>query len=91
MKLQIDNKTYNLNTQRAVELGVLREEVITKLELTSDEVAVLYRILGSVGGDPNFARGMVDSVRTKLSKNGIPDTNLDLSFEDGCDGLFFKK
>lgn len=45
-----------------------------ELTLTPAEAAVLFRVLGSVGGNPNGYRGHVESIRQKLGADDLDST-----------------
>lgn len=67
MNILINNKSFILNTQRAIELGVLIEEKKYTVELTSQEVETLRLLCRRVGGlAATTPRGFTDSVLKKL-------------------------
>lgn len=53
MKINIDGKDYTLDTKRAVDLGVLKEDKKYIITLTQEQAEVLCYVTGSIGGDPN--------------------------------------
>jgi hypothetical protein len=67
MKVIHEGKSFILNPERAIELGVLKPEVAPqKIELSGDDAAVLYAILGRIGGDDRGARGVAGSIRERI-------------------------
>lgn len=66
MKITIENKEYNLDIQRAITAGVLRERKNFTVSLTENEVAVLLAVLDRVGGAPEGPRGFANSASAKL-------------------------
>ena len=91
MKLTIDNKTYILDTERAIKLEILKEEIPINISLTPDEATVLYKICGHIGGEPSGTRGCCDSIRRKLFALNITHTSIDCSMAENHDRIYFKK
>jgi len=90
--ITVDGKNYELNVNRAKDLGVLREVKPIILELTTDEAAVLRAVFSGIGGPPSGARGQVDNVARKLyAQAPNSTTDLDLTFVSGNSSMYFKK
>lgn len=81
MKVIHKGKSFILNPERAIELGVLKPEVPPqRIEISGDEAAVLYAILGRIGGDDKGARGIADNFRERIYFvfNSVPDMSVNL-------------
>ena len=91
MKLTIDNKTYILDTERAIKLEILKEEIPVNISLTPDEATVLYSICGRIGGEPTGTRGCCDSIRRKLFALNIKLNSIDCSMDKTYNQIYFKK
>ena len=92
MKIKIDNKEYALDTNRAVELGVLREVKPIVLTLTEQQAEALLRVLGKVGGCPDSTpRSHIHYVWHFLHNLNLPETEISKKFNlDTMDnGLYY--
>ena len=94
MKIKIENKEFYLKVGEAIQMGVLKEIKQFNISVSSEEAAILLKILGHVGGPPSGARGISDNFRKKLLayfENGATAiTDLDLSVEKDLDAFYFK-
>ena len=94
MKIKHNNKDYELNVEKAIKDGYLKEIKYVNLQLSQDEVAVLYCILGHIGGPPSGTRGCVDSTREKIENlfgDAEPYTDLDLTFTNNNGAIYFER
>lgn len=93
MKINEGNKTYTLDTRKAIDLGVMVEDAPITIQLTPDETIVLNRILNSIGGSPLGARGCCDSVDQKIRaalKDRAYSTDLNLEYTQQSASIYFK-
>ena len=79
MKLKIDNKEYTLDTKRAVELGVLKENKPITLTLTLEEAQLLRFITGHVINS-NHPRLIMDKIWTKLCEQNVNYVEVDRQY-----------
>ena len=83
MKLTVDNKDYVLDTKRAVELGVLVEEVKEPhtIKLSDAEVETLLRIVDSIGGCAfSTPRKHTNSISKKLKTLSFKSSDQSVKF-----------
>ncbi len=88
MNIKHNNKDYILNVKRAIELGVLKEPQVFKVELNGDELAALMKVTNHVGGNPKGIRGAIDTFRVKI-KDLPYSTNKNLNVRFDGSGIFF--
>ena len=92
MKINYKGKSFVLNPERAIELGVLKPDVQPqKIELSGDEAAVLYAILNRIGGDCRGARGIAQEVQGRIHEAfvGEPETSVNLEICNSNRAIYF--
>jgi len=91
MKIKHNGKDYELDVEDAIRKGYLVDVTPKTIELSQDEAAVLYMIMGRIGGNPKNARGCTNSVRAKIWEafEGNLKSKYNLSMEAPAGPLYF--